>query len=981
MSSAADMNDEIDQVASAIRDAFTTSGDLSEIAIERLHTNLSNLVQSTNARLKHCDDLLRRGLRQEALQECEQEPELLSLVTRLDIPEWNAWSDYVRQYGLAPQPDLLIDVAAELNEAYSTAQSLDGLLRLHRLHSLARSPLHIRLGVLRSIAAKDPTNPAWREDLKAFEIARLKQVKTEFLESSGQGDLTAVSALRREVEDSNWLVPPAGALVDEITAGHNRLVAKASRAQLADLETVINAAFSAFDQVAAHAARARWNKVWPLAGLTSDCELALRIKPAFDWLDEEANQQVRQGEYDRDLAALENALDDESTQRHELVRLYSAIERYDEPVQARMQRRYDERLHSLDTAGRRKHGLILASGLCAVVIVTVIVGVFSFKQMRKSEIAATESAITQFIEKNEPEQAIEFYKNQVVAKPFLAEVPQIQSVVTQAQGQRKEEVDRRHHVDELLQQATDLALAPSWESAATASALVAEAKKLVRGEGEQVRLLTTEREVAKIVADLQSQMDSRFKKDVAEFVALAEAKANSPINEQIALVKDAQSLRDRQRVSTVALQASGVDVLIRKLQDRVKSISESQRRDEALRYIVDAIGRESAYQKALNNYLSVDAVSARATEFREVLDQDLVKLGQLSKWNVLVDEWNGLAFNSAADGESATQIIKEVQANYADFPGAKELIVIKPYIDSMASRQKADGSSIRGELREVLKDNVFNMKRVANQREGGFFYYLGEPTKSANGNVEIAQLLDSKDWGKVDLKKFSAGDFNDALSKTGSTSTPQKAFADRANALLAKDDVTYEYVVCGILHMLFTDKEMDPILKCRLLQVFFDRAAPGSSIVAEELAPFRAALESKYSLEDTNFLDLSDPQVATIRANIVDLLNRVPDSPKYVFANRIQPRVQKIMDGNARLPKLNWVGSLFRAQNGEWSVRSTGSAQPGTQLDVAVVDKSESGTPTFEKIGTLNGKEFRLLRPASELYREGRPVLLLTTTP
>lgn len=994
MLEASNLLTDVDKLASAIRNVFAVEGDLAESDVEKLHVELVGYVEDANARLKHCDELLRRGLRQEALQECEEEPNLLDLVTRLDFPEWDAWADYVIQYALPPQPPLLLDVAAELNEAYSKAQSLDGLLRMHRLHSLARSPLPVRIGVLRNIAAKDPQNPAWRTDLEAYEAARIKQLRAEFSEESARDNLHAVAALRRELDEGKWLTRPPASLMEEVAGGHRRLIAKSARERLAALEPVITAAFSAFDIPAATAARGQWEELWPHAGLPGDGELAMRVRPALDWLDEEQSQETRQAEYQRAMAALEDALNDADATQHRLTRLYHAVEAHEEPIPERIQRRYDERLRSLDVAERRKHRLMLVSGFAAVILIGTVVGIVAFQRARTSEIVATAQSLAKFLDDKQPERAMEFYESRVAAKPYLATAPQIQSLLADVKAELGHESARRDRLAALLEEVEKQVTTITWESVQAAKETMKRAKELARSEGEQVRVLTAERDVGRIEAQLQREADDLFRKDAAVVVAAAQASAGGSRDAVQSLLDDARELAVRKHISATARQASGIDLMVRKLGDQLKSLADNQRRDEALRMVIDAIGAKSAYDRAINSYLIADSASARATDFRDVLAEDLNELGQLSAWNTLADLWNGLSLLSPENAAKALQVIASIEKSYASFPGAASSIELKPYLESVKAREQADGNTLLGELRNILKDDVFAMKQMKHPRGDGYIYYVAALNAHA-GVVEVAALEDSRDPTKVVMRKFSLTEFNAANPQNTSRDTPQKALADKANKALSDPKVSYEHIVCSILLFLQSDAQLDPILKCRLLQVFYDRAAPGSSILAEELGGFRAALESKYALEDVDFINFSatydelpqeDPRVAeaaqaaNIRATTADLLQRVP-AVRTIYLDQIRPRVDDIANGSKRLPRLQWHASLFKNASGGWSIRLPAGASRASNGTLVVIGRGAGGEPIFETIGTATGGALRLEQLKSPNLREGRPVLLVETQP
>jgi len=170
------LHDEISEIAKTIRNAFSIDSELEVSEVKEVHQRFVECIETVNGRLIKCDDLLRKGLRDEAIQECETRPNLLELVNELDIEEGKAWGSYISQFGTAPQPDILIDVAIAINEAYVDRQPLEGLLRQHRALAISRSPLSQRLNVLRNILLKDPSNPAWQEDVSSYEATRLNQI-------------------------------------------------------------------------------------------------------------------------------------------------------------------------------------------------------------------------------------------------------------------------------------------------------------------------------------------------------------------------------------------------------------------------------------------------------------------------------------------------------------------------------------------------------------------------------------------------------------------------------------------------------------------------------------------------------------------------------------------------------------------------------------------------------------------------------------
>ena len=119
-----DLGEIIDSIVSIL----SSEQDPDPQTLERVNQQLAEALTPVNARLRLCDKLLNNGQRSQAIELCETDPPLLELVAQLDFPERSVWNDYVEQYFLTPAPTLLVDVAAELNDAYTAQLSVQGVL-------------------------------------------------------------------------------------------------------------------------------------------------------------------------------------------------------------------------------------------------------------------------------------------------------------------------------------------------------------------------------------------------------------------------------------------------------------------------------------------------------------------------------------------------------------------------------------------------------------------------------------------------------------------------------------------------------------------------------------------------------------------------------------------------------------------------------------------------------------------------------------
>ena len=117
----------IDDIQSAVYSPETADPDF----LRDSAAQYAEACAEVNDRLREVTRLLHRGLRSEALQLAEEEPNLLDMVASLDFPELPTWTEMLKGWGMAPPPPLLIELAADINQAYADQQPLEYSLSLH----------------------------------------------------------------------------------------------------------------------------------------------------------------------------------------------------------------------------------------------------------------------------------------------------------------------------------------------------------------------------------------------------------------------------------------------------------------------------------------------------------------------------------------------------------------------------------------------------------------------------------------------------------------------------------------------------------------------------------------------------------------------------------------------------------------------------------------------------------------------------------
>lgn len=225
-----------------------------------LHGRISDAIRHANKRLRECDELLANGHRSEAIQLAEQEPNLLDVVSILDFAELPEWNDFVAELGLKVAPELEIDIAGDLNHAYSDSAPLERYLRRLRVYSLGRAPLRTRIDLMRKIIKVDSADH-WKEDLRSYEEVRLRQIGDDVRLAAQKRNFDQLTRLSDELNNKPWAVKPEAQVVNRVRKALDGLRAEHSLTEMWDLLRELAAARENEDIGAASALISHWNSL------------------------------------------------------------------------------------------------------------------------------------------------------------------------------------------------------------------------------------------------------------------------------------------------------------------------------------------------------------------------------------------------------------------------------------------------------------------------------------------------------------------------------------------------------------------------------------------------------------------------------------------------------------------------------------------------------------------------------------------------
>lgn len=946
----------IDDIQSAVYSPETADPDFLRDAAAQY----AEACAEANERLRQVGKLLHRGLRGEALQLAEEEPNLLDFVAMLDFSELRAWRELLRQWGMAAPPKLLIELASEINQAYADQQPVESLLKQHRLLALARAPLAARIRTLRNIRRTDVADGAWEEDLKALENARLRQIDREAEASFRRDELSHLSAIKAELDTDDWLLEKPKAVVHNVNHLHKSLSEKLARLQLEELAQKLNAAHMSFDVEAGLKTRQLWDEAAQVASLKPDEVLAEKAAPALDWLRDEETRHTEQKKRNMAFRALEEALD-ASAPAAELSRLYEAALVFDEPLPVALNHRAEQRLAAYALTARRRHRVVLTLIVSLVLAAGGLITYLIVQQAHRARVAGVAAALSSMVDERRLEEAQEYYDKTAELSPVVVSNTDVQAQASRLNEAVKGEQDRRAQFENAITRAA--------HSPATSPnrAALAEAQQLARTAAEKQRVGEIETNIAIAEGQIQQEHNETISQRLAEFrerltriESSPDADGESTLSLLAALSRDINDAP-----ATFPKASSAVVDQLQPLAKRIKAIRQSieseQKQAIAKDRMTQAVGDSVAYVGSLKAYAAAFPTSSTGLN-SDTLSKELPLWEGLSSWDLF------LASAFPGSGQLTSQQAREwlakgeqLETRFGDVPLAEVWRSRKAYLQSVASREPANEAPIIEELRKLLRDPlVGNLWMV--QRKDGLRYYARREPVAANGSFHFQYLAG------FDLTEKATSVPEGDVDYRGRA--PQSLLAEKVLVQLGQLPTRgWEASFTKIVQSTLNEDRLEPILKTTLLQRTLKVATEGSSVLRDAFDQYRQDLDAGNVDMSVKWMEPRDPTATRERVRAEVLLTSLPP-----ITNAIRIAATKYRE--IREPpehRYCWIGWLGRGANGNWQVVAKEPISGAGKL--VIIERAPGGKAVeIKTVGDVEDGAARVNGASPSLLIEGRPV-------
>ena len=975
--------EEITALVKDIQDLLISPFGVNESELIDIAGRHEDIVAQTSEWMLAVDKLLQKGLRTEAIELAEREPNLNEVIIALDFPELDAWNELLLKNEMQPVSELPEGVAEDLNDAYGVSSSLEKIMQQHRGAALARAPLSTRLQILRLLENKDPANPAWAQDIKDFEKVRLTEVRAELDHAIKTADLELLAEIERELQSPAWKTPVPTELKRRAADALTALQKQNSLRELQTIAYQISDAFADFNLQQAKPLYSRFNALNLIVALQPADKIFDIAGPALDWVRDELKRAEQETHFQNTVALLEAGIE-QGTSAAELERLAHEATRFDHVLPEKLERRLSDRLETLRVMADRRRKSITLATVSAAVLVVAAVGYSIYVFRIRTELQRHKTQLTTLMAEAADSGLMEpldqYFELLSKERRSISESAVITGLRQQYESLQLQQNGRKKQLDEQLSAARDAIAAATVPSAFDAiSQTLTAADSLALNDLEKSAVLKTESEAFRRKEEIQRSLDTNFQekiRNVSDRVGKLPLDETGPYD---SMLSELATLQQTPEVSPGLV--STLSTLARKVQGDRTEVVRRLEIARALQVISAAQGNEVTFAKGLEAFAAKYPGTTRAASFTQVAARERDILTGALKWNAIRRQ-----FLNASPASLEPQAARTILQEYSDFlktsgpyPGPMDISRRLPVIQAIAARTPpVDG------MKSIFSGRAIMNAYLIATADGKQQYYADSPpiiTDSLSFDTFTTPDGDQTVNKKLFRNQVQPEQLVGDSSLPARWLSPQSKLA-RSIIELAGDSSAgdFEKLLRDVTQKILRDEEgLDPVLRMLLAERTLEYGARGSHFIEAQLTQIKIAFAEAGVPRLTNWLSISD-ETQKLRIIARDFLQKQQQPILQALETALTER-----ESYSSLPigpQIRWIGWLTHENESpdSWQVRT----KPGSAIDAAgelVVfgRKTAADPPAQTTVGKYELSGTITLSAIPPDMLEGRPVFLLVT--
>lgn len=957
-----------------IRSQISYFGALGDDQLEPLVESYMQASQDVNARLLRCSQMIRSGNLSEAVRLADLEPDLLESYALLDFPERNQWSELVRSRGFPVPPPLFEELAREVNDAYTTVNPLQPLLKKHRFFAIARAPLSERIAVLREIVLMEPDHLDWKSDLDSYEKTRFREIENEIPAAIASKDVAKMSSLLRELDPKGWTTKPPEKLTKALRQNLKVESQRAIRVELQRLVEKLKDAYESNNIELGLKFSDQWEDLSRQFGPGIPMDWKVEVQTPLIWAEENRQQRERIREYEGMLNHFRSEIQTgSSTER--LSTLFSQIEAVAEELGQQVPdsvlRVYQTKLNANEVRGNRRFRVFL---VVLVSLMMLVAGgmVFSYFQMQqRRERDRIASTLQGYLDREDYDTAQQYFEEQGLKLQQYSESPGVAEVYAELKTAVERENERKILFRNSLNQARE-----SLKNGPIDELALIQARARAKTDSEKYELRALENENRRHLAESQRRIDFSLQSELDPISARIQqltsqrGKENDAVLEELnELLQKSMELRKTQGASHTLLNRR--DQLIGQLERWIAEINQRKESRGDISDLTKTVENSHEYANTLQALMQKYSNLPMSRDFRRLLQERAV-------WN-LVDRWNALieelptqrqpAGNKSGSEQNAKRIdsfLAQWTQNsklFVDFPEKESVDYNVPYLRSLRNREKDKESLLLSLEKDFLALKARTLWMYYSEKEEAR-YYLIEPLKAGKNRYIIDHAGTER---TVQIPDYVA-------RTTVEEKAPQVRFAELALERLSKIDspegMSWRETACFLLKDLQDDAKIDPFLKFLLLKKMITVFGTGDLCVQKGYAKTLSFLDEEAPNEYVNWYDPKSEDAQLERGIAQSVLIRLPSSDSAVESTRTDAENLK----KHPLEVFRRIGWAEKTEDGNWKLVSRSAEIPRNELRIVRGEEKENGAVSlrFEPISFLDPEARSIVSSPGLLF--GSPI-------
>lgn len=896
----------------------------------------------TRERLVRAIDLMRQGLRGEAMVIVDVRPTLTETAAALSVDAIRKhWRKRCMERGLPVPQSIDPELVHELSEGVAEAEDprVDQLMRRLRYQNLAHAPAHERLRTMWALRRFDPATVR-DDDVRAFEQAALKELMDRLRQAVEADDAVAACVVRDELRRPDWsdrdIAARRATAETECGALEARHAARRGAAEIDALEACVMRGDVELARAALDRYEAIVMEVHALGGSVPQ-EMQVRAQPLAQWVADRESAEAQQVQ-DRDrVDRLEALALSESSTVPELERALLECDRAGLNVSDAVRASVERRIMAERRRSSRVKAAIIASAALAVIAIAAGSAWWAVQLQREADVTKLVAGADAALGRGDIDAAARMLTEASEAAEWMREHESVTAALERIDGARAD----REAKDRAFEAALAAAGDPRADDAKSALGEAAlEAARTPEQREQAERWLTSH---AAERTRRQRAVDDAFMTQVnalSERLRAVEGNGEGQDDELSRIATEAERLS---RGSTAGPDAQ---LAMQRLTARIGLQRDMMARERAMRAASDAERRALAQLVER----APDSFAAALAEFvRDYPDSS--RTADFENAAVRQDAWKEVM----ALPELATRVSRSLDAgNATERARAAEAIdkAMVPGTDSpwFPGLQAAAELCMPQDQWVQMLDDYITLYRVTRLRmvelKDGTRHYYDETAKApapGAGGKRVYSVMMSAD-GKMQAVALDESE----IAFDGPS--PQSAVFDQIRPMIrgarASGSIS---TLLSVIDRIRSRTDMDPVLQATFLERIMSEASAGAPHLAAPMGEAIAAIQ-KLQLGTVEWIAPGNPKSRPEAREATDVVKRVVDVAAWQRRHeRRLADVRKWMSESRIQP----VGMLDREGEGATTALISGKAarKPPYQL-YAVVDAPD-GSLRIREVGAV----------------------------